>query len=296
MVLLKNEGGLLPLAGDAARRIALIGAFASEPRYQGAGSSQVDAGRAGGDHPRRVAGRRLGAPGLRGYAPGYQADGTTTPALLGEAQRWRAGAGVAVVVVGLPGSYEEEGADRTHINLPPGHNDLVEAVLAVQPRTVVVLINGSAVALPWVERVPALLEGWLGGQAGGGAIADVLLGKVNPSRQAGGDLPGAAGRHPRLPELPRRRQRAACPSARACSPAIAGTTPAGSRRCSPSATASPTPRSSTATWPWTGPPWARARRWPSRCRCATAARGPGARWCSFICTSRRLACRARNRN
>ncbi|MDQ6742465.1 MAG: glycoside hydrolase family 3 C-terminal domain-containing protein, partial [Candidatus Dormibacteraeota bacterium] len=86
-----------------------------------------------------------------------------------------------VVVVGLPASYEEEGADRKHIDLPPEHNALVEAVLEVQPRTVVVLLNGSAVAMPWVERVPALLEGWLGGQGGGGAIAEALLGRVNPS-------------------------------------------------------------------------------------------------------------------
>ena len=88
---------------------------------------------------------------------------------------------VAVVVVGLPASYEEEGADRKHIDLPPEHNALVEAVLEVQPRTVVVLLNGSAVAMPWAERVPALLEGWLGGQGGGGAIAEALLGRVNPS-------------------------------------------------------------------------------------------------------------------
>jgi len=108
-------------------------------------------------------------------------DDTVDPALLGEAQAAARQATVAVVVVGLPGSYEEEGADRTHIDLPPGHNALVEAVLEAQPRTIVVLLNGSAVALPWAARIPAIVEGWLGGQAGGGAIADVLLGRVNPS-------------------------------------------------------------------------------------------------------------------
>lgn len=90
-------------------------------------------------------------------------------------------AGAAVVVVGLPPAYESEGADRTHLDLPPAHNALVEAVLAVQPRLAVVLLNGSAVALPWAARVPAIVEAWLGGQGGGGAIAEVLLGQVNPS-------------------------------------------------------------------------------------------------------------------
>jgi beta-glucosidase len=123
----------------------------------------------------------VGAGGEIHYAPGYRADGSTDDALLQEAQAAARAATVAVVVAGLPGSYEEEGADRKHIDLPPGHNALVEAVLAVQPRTVVVLVNGSAVALPWAARVPALVEGWLGGQASGGAVADVLLGHTNPS-------------------------------------------------------------------------------------------------------------------
>jgi beta-glucosidase len=92
-----------------------------------------------------------------------------------------AAADLAVVVVGLPASMETEGRDRAHIDIPAAHNDLVTAVLRAQANTVVVLINGSAVALPWADRVPALLEAWLGGQAAGGAIADVLTGAVNPS-------------------------------------------------------------------------------------------------------------------
>jgi len=182
IVLLKNEGALLPLEGDMLAEVALIGAFATEPRYQGAGSSQVVPARPVETiHGELV--RLIGAAGKVTYAPGYKlgADDATDATLLEEAQAAARWAAVAVVVVGLPGSYEEEGADRRHIDLPPGHNALVEAVLEAQPRTIVVLLNGSAVALPWAERTPAIVEGWLGGQAGGGAIADVLLGRVNPS-------------------------------------------------------------------------------------------------------------------
>ncbi len=183
IVLLKNEGGLLPLEGETLSEVAVIGAFAREPRYQGAGSSQVVPAR-----PVETIHDELAAligPGDRvTYAAGYGADGAdgaTDPLLLDEAREAARRARTAVVVVGLPASYEEEGADRTRLDLPPGHNALVEAVLEAQPRTVVVLVNGSAVTLPWVGQAPALVEGWLGGQAGGGAIADVLLGRVNPS-------------------------------------------------------------------------------------------------------------------
>jgi beta-glucosidase len=100
---------------------------------------------------------------------------------LGEAKAAARQAEVALVFVGLPSVYEAEGSDRQHLDLPQAYNALVDAVLDVQPNTVVVLINGSAVAMPWAARVPAILEGWLTGQAGGGAVADVLLGRVNPS-------------------------------------------------------------------------------------------------------------------
>lgn len=180
IVLLKNEGDLLPLEGEALQDIALLGAFARTPRFQGAGSSQVvpalpvetvyDELVTSIDPSARVV-----------YAAGYGEDGAVDPVLIQEAQDNARRARTAVVVVGLPNSYEEEGADRVHIDLPPGHNALVEAVLSVQPRTIVVLIGGSAVALPWSDRAPTIVQGWLGGQAAGGAIVDVLLGRVNPS-------------------------------------------------------------------------------------------------------------------
>jgi beta-glucosidase len=180
LVLLKNEGALLPLEGDALVEVALIGAFGKEPRYQGAGSSQVVPAQPVETIYGEL-GRLISSAGQLTYAAGYSADGNSDAALLEEAQAAARRARVAVVVVGLPSSYEEEGVDRKHLDLPPGHNALVDAVLQVQPRTVVVLLNGTSVALPWAAHAPAILEGWLGGQATGGAIADALLGRVNPS-------------------------------------------------------------------------------------------------------------------
>jgi len=178
-VLLKNEGGLLPLEGARLTSVALIGAFAREPRFQGAGSSQVVPTRVENVHDELV--RLVGSAAQVSYAPGYGAEEEPDPALLREAQEVARSAGVAVVFVGLPAAAESEGVDRTTIDLPASHNALVEAVLEVQPNVAVVLTNGSAVALPWAARVPAILEGWLAGQGGGGAMAEILLGRVNPS-------------------------------------------------------------------------------------------------------------------
>jgi beta-glucosidase len=180
IVLLKNEGRLLPLEGDDLTDLALIGWFAKSPPYEGGGSSCVVPAQAVETlHDALVS--LIGSAGQVTYAAGYDPDNAATPALLAEAQAVAGRAKVAVVVVGLPPSSEAEGADRQHLNLPPGHNALIEAVQVVQPRTAVVLLNGAPVALPWVTRIPAIVEGWLGGQGSGGAIADVLLGRVNPS-------------------------------------------------------------------------------------------------------------------
>src|SRR5690606_31966250 len=90
-------------------------------------------------------------------------------------------ADVAVVFAGLPDRYESEGYDRKHMRLPDNHNRLIEAGAAVQPNIVVVLSNGSPVEMPWIGQVKGVLEAYLGGQAAGGAIADLLFGEVNPS-------------------------------------------------------------------------------------------------------------------
>ncbi|MBW9095747.1 glycoside hydrolase family 3 C-terminal domain-containing protein [Microbacterium jejuense] len=179
IVLLKNDGGVLPLARDA--RIAVIGEFAASPRYQGAGSSMINPTRLDNalDEIRAL------ATGDVAYAQGFsnalevsEADET---ALRDEAVAAASAASVAVVFLGLPARLESEGYDRDDIDLPAAQLELLDAVLAVNPNTVVVLSNGGVVALPFADRVPAILEGWLLGQAGGGATADVLYGEVNPS-------------------------------------------------------------------------------------------------------------------
>ncbi len=115
------------------------------------------------------------------YASGYELDGTTSTALLQEAESAAAKADIVLLFAGLPGRYESESFDREHIDLPEGHQQLIEAVASANNQTVVVLTNGSAVTMPWIDQVPCVMEGWLGGQAGGSAIVDVLTGKVNPS-------------------------------------------------------------------------------------------------------------------
>ena len=173
MVLLKNEEQLLPLKkGDS---VAFIGEFAEKPRYQGGGSSHINSF--------RVTGALEAAKGLKvSYARGYslETDGTTEE-MLSEAAAAARNAKAAVVFAGLPDAYESEGYDRSHLRLPDCQNRLIEAVAAANPNTVVVLHNGAPVEMPWISRVKAVLEAYLGGQAVGLAAVRVLFGDVNPS-------------------------------------------------------------------------------------------------------------------
>ncbi len=186
-VLLTNDG-TLPLATD--QHIALLGAFASTPRYQGAGSSQVAPTRLD-DTLTALRARLTGEVGVT-YAPAYDpGTGATTEALLSEAVDAARGADLAVIVVGLPGAYESEGFDREHLRLPPGHERLVEAVLDAGVPMVVVLQNGAPVELPWADRPAAIVESYLGGQAGGAALVDVLVGDVEPGGRLAESFPVA---------------------------------------------------------------------------------------------------------
>ncbi|WP_458042653.1 MULTISPECIES: glycoside hydrolase family 3 C-terminal domain-containing protein [Bacteria] len=185
IVLLKNDDGMLPLAPE--QRVAVIGAFAETPRFQGAGSSLIN--------PTRLDGALDGfaeyaAEGAVTYAPGFALDGSgDAEALRAEAVAAASASEVAVVFLGLPASAESEGFDREHIDLPADQLALLDAVLAANPRTVVMLSNGGVVALPFADRVPAIVEGWLLGQAGGSATADVLYGAVNPSGRLAETIP-----------------------------------------------------------------------------------------------------------
>lgn len=173
-VLLKNDHGLLPLTPVAGDTIAVIG---PAPRFQGAGSSQVNPTRIDDT----VAELRKAAPD--GVHITYAEGGETAVTLAAQA-------GTAVVLLGLPADAESEGADRRHMDLPTEQIALLEQVAAVNDNVIVVLANGSAVEVTsWQRHAHAILETWLSGQAAGGAIADLLLGTVNPSGRLAETLP-----------------------------------------------------------------------------------------------------------
>ncbi|MEI8093704.1 MAG: glycoside hydrolase family 3 C-terminal domain-containing protein [Spirochaetales bacterium] len=177
MVLLKNDGSVLPLTQ---KKVAFVGAFARTPRYQGGGSSHIVPTQI--DDAVAVAQKEAPAGTEIIFAPGYVMDAELPDAkLIAEAVAVAKDAEVAVVFIGLTDPFESEGYDRKHLGIPASHSDLLEAVLAVQKNVVVVLSNGSPIEMPWLSRVPAVLEGYLGGQAWGGAVVDLLFGKANPS-------------------------------------------------------------------------------------------------------------------
>ena len=204
-VLLRNEG-LLPLSKSA--KVAIIGAFAEKPRYQGAGSSQVTPTKV--DNALAAIRDKVGSAGQVTYAAGYDVrTGDTTNELIEAAVKAALASDVAVVFAGLPASHESEGFDRTTLDMPTGHIELIEAVAATGVRVAVVLSNGGVVHLPFAERVDAVLESWLGGQAGGSAVADVLFGDAEPAGRLAESIPFNVAQLPanrNFPGLPRQVQ------------------------------------------------------------------------------------------
>jgi len=177
IVLLKNEGGLLPL--PALRRIAVIGAAAKTPTFQGGGSSHINPTRV--DVPLEEL-QVLAGDAEVCYAEGYAMEEGFDQALIDQAVVIAREADVALLYVALPAFKESEGYDRPDLRLTEQQVALIQAVAAAQPQSIVILNSGSAVTMdPWIAEVPAVIEAWMMGQAGGGAIADVLFGTVNPS-------------------------------------------------------------------------------------------------------------------
>ncbi|MDO5134581.1 MAG: glycoside hydrolase family 3 C-terminal domain-containing protein [Eubacteriales bacterium] len=173
IVLLKNDG-ILPLPEDAP--VAFIGKFAETPRYQGGGSSHINSFRI-----TSALDAVKGMPNVT-YAQGYQTQkDQVDKALEEEAVKAAREAKAAVIFVGLPDSFESEGYDRSHMKMPDCQNHLIDRVLKVQPNTVIVLHNGSPVEMPWAFGTKGILEAYLGGQAVGAAVCDILFGRVNPS-------------------------------------------------------------------------------------------------------------------
>ena len=168
-VLLKNEDGILPLATPD---LVLIGHMAKEIRYQGSGSSHIN--------PTKLVNLTDAMPDVP-FVDCCDTHGNVAEDALREAAKAANAHEIAVVVAGLPDAYESEALDREHMGLPEGHNRMIEAVAEANPNTVVVLLGGSAMELPWADKVKAIVYMGLPGQAGGEAMANLLTGKENPS-------------------------------------------------------------------------------------------------------------------
>ena len=193
LVLLKNEGSLLPLA--AGTKVAVIGDFAKNPRYQGAGSSMVNSTQVDVLLDKLIDSEL----NVIGYQQGFDRHGKPDAALQKSACELATQADTVILCMGLDEIAESEGLDRSNLRLAQNQVDLLQAVAAVNPKIVVVLYSGSVVETPWLDNCQALLYAALGGQAGAGAVADALIGKVNPCGKlaetwplAYADIPSAA--------------------------------------------------------------------------------------------------------
>lgn len=184
MVLLKNEG-ILPLSGQ--QHIAVIGRSAESPHFQGGGSSHINTTKVA--MPFKELQSRAENAELT-YAEGYPKDDSFRQDLIDEAVKLTQDADVALLYIALPTFKESEGYDRQDLDLTKQQIALIKAVANVQPKTVVVLNNGAPVAMSeWIDSISAVLEGWMMGQAGGAAIADILFGHDNPSGKLGETFP-----------------------------------------------------------------------------------------------------------
>ena len=193
LVLLKNEDSLLPLAAGA--KVAVIGDFAKNPRYQGAGSSMVNSTQVDVLLDKLIDSEL----NVIGYQQGFDRHGKPDAALQKSACELATQADTVILCMGLDEIAESEGLDRSNLRLAQNQVDLLQAVAAVNPKIVVVLYSGSVVETPWLDNCQALLYAALGGQAGAGAVADALTGKANPCGKlaetwplAYADVPSAA--------------------------------------------------------------------------------------------------------
>lgn len=174
IVLLKNGDNILPIKEN---KIALIGDMAKVPRYQGAGSSTIN--------PYKVENAYDNFKEQKiefEYAKGYERIETEKDKeLLKEAIKIAKRNKLVVIFAGLTENYESEGVDRTTLEMPANQNKLIEEISKVNSNVIVVLSNGAPITMPWKEKVKGIMTGYLGGEAGGKAIVNCLLGKINPS-------------------------------------------------------------------------------------------------------------------
>lgn len=193
MVLLQNNGNALPIKSG---KTAVIGEMAVKPRYQGGGSSNVNAINV------TKALDEMSKYGETEYAQGYSLEDDKDYSLITEAARLAGECDRAVIICGLPEGYESEGFDRKHINLPDSQLKLIDEVVRKQPETIIVLCNGAPVAMPFVGRVKAILEAYLGGEGSGEAIADILYGKANPCGKLAETFPQFLENNPSYTDFP----------------------------------------------------------------------------------------------
>ena len=183
MVLLKNDNHMLPLSKTS--KAAFIGGFARQPRFQGGGSSFVNAFRVSSAMETALS-LELPVEYAEGFGVAdYEYDIIKAKQAIALAQL----SDVAVIFAGLPTSMDNEGADRKHMDLPPCQGELIRAIAKVQPNVVVVLNNGAPVTMPWIDDVPAVLESYLAGEAVGEAQIDLLYGDANPSAKLAETFP-----------------------------------------------------------------------------------------------------------
>ena len=184
IVLLKNDDDILPLTKGA--KVAFIGKYADKPRYQGGGSSHINSMYVTSAY---AAAKDAGIANVS-FAKGFDdKEDKYDEALANEAIELAKNSDVAVVFAGLPDSFESEGYDRRHMSMPLSQNRLIEEIAAVQPNVVVVLHNGSPVEMPWIDKVPAVLEAYLSGEGVGAAECEILFGDVNPSGRLAESFP-----------------------------------------------------------------------------------------------------------
>ncbi|MBN1533319.1 MAG: glycoside hydrolase family 3 C-terminal domain-containing protein [Spirochaetes bacterium] len=204
-VLLKNQEGILPLQRQGT--IAVIGEMAATPRYQGHGSSLINPAHLDCALEEIRAG--AGSAAVT-YARGYSLDTDKTDrALLAEAVECARGADRVVIFAGLPPIFESEGYDRRDMAMPENHNELIREISLANRNVIVVLSNGSPVAMPWIDGVKGVLESYLGGEASGGGAADVLFGAVNPGGRLAETFPFSeedTAAHRYFPGVPRQVQ------------------------------------------------------------------------------------------
>ena len=192
-ILLKNKDKILPLKTE--QKVAFIGQYAKEPRYQGGGSSHINSFKL---VSAVEASKELQVTYARGYDDSLD---VAVEELEDQAVELAKKSDVAVLFIGLPDRYESEGYDRKHMQLPANQIALLERLSQVQENLVVVLHNGSAVEMPWIDKVKGVLEVYLGGQAVGEATVNLLYGEVNPSGRLAETFPPSLTRYPLLSPL-----------------------------------------------------------------------------------------------